>query len=217
MSIKWRSYSKLQAEKEESDQNSSNINNSLVVETSHGDPIVRGPGDGARRAFADYREEMSETHKHINYRIETTLYAKEETETTNSFSPPETAHNRRWLYHNGLYSDDQGKREFKDKIAMTQALADELPVTNWEQQRALHIILNLNMLKFNRIGGIEAGILGTLAFVRDLELTKSKTGSGDIEELMSKRIIYLDKYKKLCGNHGVKYHKAIKKVKKIID
>lgn len=217
MPTKWRSYSKLQAEKEDS-ENSSNINNSLVVETSQGDRIVRGPSDGARGGFADYREKMSRTHHHINYRIETTFYAKEEIEeTTNSFSAPETAHNRRWLYHNGLYSDDQGKREYKDKIAMTQALADELPVTKWEQQRALHIILNLNMLQFNRIGGLEAGILGTLAFIRDSELAKNKMRSEDNNDIMSKRIVYLDKYKKLCEQFGVEYHDAVKKVKQSTD
>lgn len=217
MPTKWRSYSILQAKKEES-ENNSNVNNSLVVKTSQGDRIVRGPSDGARGSFADYREKMSRPHTHINHRIETTFYAKEAIEeTTNSFSAPETAHNRRWLYHNGLYSDDQGKREYKDKIAMTQALADELPVTKWEQQRALHIILKLNMLQFNRIGGLEAGILGTLAFIRDSELTKNEIRSEDENNIMSKRLVYSDEYKELCEQLGVEYHDAVKKVKQSID
>jgi len=215
---KWRSYSKIRAKIANSDDGNLRIDESSTVETPQGDPIVRSLGDGARRSFNDHRENMGETHKYINYRIETTFYAKEETgKKTDSFLPPEKAHNRRWLYHNGLYSDDQGKREYKEKIAMTQALADELPITKWEQQSALKIILNLNMLQFNRIGGLEAGILGTLAFIRDSELSKDRFRSEDSGEIMSNRIVNSDSYQDLCEQFGVDYHDAVKKVKRVID
>lgn len=195
------------------------IDASETAETSDGQPLARKSGDGARQKFADHRESMLRTYRSTTHRIATTLYARDEstvTSNSNSISLPERAHTRMWLHHSGWYSDDTGRREKKDEIPLTQALADELPITNYEKQRALDIVLELNKLRFNRIGGTVAAILGTLAYVREESIANDRLHTADQEQLMELRIVDSDPYQNLCSQFGVSYHDALKKVKQAV-
>lgn len=198
---------------------SQQIDTSETVETSDGQPLARKSGDGARRKFTDYRESMLRTYQSTTHRIDTTLYARDESGDSadpNSVTLPERAYTRMWRHHSGWYSDDTGRREVKDQIAMTQALADELPITSYEEERALDILSELNKLRFNRIGGTVAAILGTLAYVREESIANGHLHTTDQDELLELRIVDSDPYQNLCSKFGVSYHAALKKVKQAI-
>lgn len=199
---------------------SQQIDTSETVETSDGQPLARKSGDGARRKFADHRESMLRTYQSTPNRIDTTLYARDESTASsnlNSISLPERAYTRMWRHHSGWYSDDTGRREVKDQIALTQSLADELPITRYEERRALDIIPNLKKQPFNRIGGTVAAILGILAYVREESIANDRLHTADEEQLMESRIVDSDPYQGLCTQFGVSYHDALKKVKQAID
>jgi len=122
-----------------------------------------------------------------------------------------------WLHHSGWYSDDTGRREAMDKIALTQALVDELPITNYEERRALDIIPDLKNLQFNRIGGTVAAILGTLAYVREESIAQNRLPTTDPDKLMELRIVDSEPYQELCSQFNVCHHEALKKVKRSVD
>jgi len=198
---------------------SQKVDISETAETSGGQPLARKSGDGARKKFSDYRESMMRTYQSTSHEIETTLYARDESDSTinsSSVKLPERAYTRLWSYHSGWHSDDTGRREEKDQIAMTQALADELPITNYEKQRALDIIQNIKKKQFNRNGGTIAAILGTLAYVREESLSEGRVHTTDPDQLMELRIMRSDSYQELCSQYDVDYHDALKQVKKAV-
>lgn len=223
MPLRWRSYTEDRSKNSSTGKNLNPDVTSAVetsdspnLETSKGDPIVRKLGDGARSSFEDYRDQMKGINQRGNHMVWTTLYAREHTdEGVSVFRAPEEAYNRMWLHHNEYYSDDTGKREFNDKIAITQAIADELPISEYEKKRSVELVLELNMKHFNRIGGLEAGILGTIAFVRDAELS-NRTSNKSSNEILDKRMINSDEYKQLCDRLNIEYHKSLKKAKKLL-
>lgn len=193
---------------------------SETPETPDGEPLSRKSGDGARRRFTDYRESKLRSYQSTPHRINSTLYARDESDSSSNSSPvslPEQAYNRMWLHHSGWYSDDTGRREAMDKIALTQALVDELPITNYEERRALDIIPDLKNLQFNRIGGTVAAILGTLAYVREESIAQNRLPTTDPDKLMELRIVDSEPYQELCSQFNVCHHEALKKVKRSVD
>lgn len=188
--------------------------------TVNGDPITRRPGDGAQSWTDNQRDSESHMINSLNRSKTTTLFAKDglQNKKTNENSAshlPEHAYDRMWRYHHGWDNDDSGRREYNDKIAVTQALADELPITIWEKQCALNIVLQTNGRSFNRCGGLEALVLGAFAYIRDKEISESQFNSENYEDMMNNRIVGSKKYKRVCENHNVDYYKAYKQVKKL--
>lgn len=123
---------------------------------------------------------------------------------------------RLWRYHQRWDDDQHGRREFKDKIAITQALASSLPVSIYERNEAVVFVRSHTGRHFNQYGGIPAMALGAFAAIRDEVISaRAEQVSDQLDDLLERRLSAFDCFIKICEQHDVDWYSASTKVKEL--
>lgn len=220
MTVEWNRAYRKSSFSEKSEDKKRSEREPEQPKTHFGDPIERKQGDGAQSWVDDQRDAEKIRDEFDLLFTQTTLYARDcredNKEKESSQKPtPEEFYDRIWKYHHGWNNDTSGRREQKDKIALTQALADEFPISKRETRSAIKLVLETNGRKFNRYGGLEALVLGAIAYVRDLEISSGNFSHMDYEQKIEARIIGSNKYNIMCNNLGVDGSKAHRQMKRV--
>jgi len=220
VSIEWSRTYRKSSSTEESENKKGNERESEQPRTHFEDPIERKRGDGAQSKLDDKRDARKLQNQSNFSRVQTTLYAEESRKyniDSDDVRKPnlEEFYNRMWKHHHGWHDDSTGRREKKDKVAMTQSLADEFPITKWEMKSAVHLVLKTNGRKFNRYGGLEALVLGAISYIREREISSGNFDHMNVDQRMNARIVGSDKYDDLCDKHNVDGSKAHKQIKRV--
>ncbi|TYT61772.1 hypothetical protein [Natrialba swarupiae] len=128
----------------------------------------------------------------------------------------EAYYTRLWRYHQRWDDDRYGRREFKDKIAVTRALGSSLPVSTYERREAVVFVRSHNGRRFNQYGGILAMALGAFAAIRDEVISaRSQQLSDQLENPLERRLSTYDCFIDVCEQHDVDWYSAYTKVKAI--
>jgi len=123
---------------------------------------------------------------------------------------------RLWRYHHQWDDDRHGRRTYKDKIAVTQALAGALPVSVYERREAVVFVCSHSGRRFNQYGGLPAMALGAFAAIRDEEISARSTQVSDqLENPLERRLSASGCFIDLCEQHDVDWYAAYTKAKEI--
>jgi hypothetical protein len=171
----------------------------VVGVTRSGQPVVAESGDGQRSALAVKRDRIVDNKKRlIQFETARTTFYAESAKDTDKW-------NRLWKHQHEWNSDDTGRREHQDKVHLSHALADSLHLSAFQKRRVVDIVTNTNGRRFNQIGGIEALVLGAIAYI----------GEVDAKEI-DDRIVGSESFEAICELHDVEGWNACKKIKDIM-
>lgn len=124
----------------------------------------------------------------------------------------EINYDRLWRLHHRWDDDRIGRRAFKDKVAVTEALAHSLPVSTYEQREAVEFVRLHDGRRFNQNGGILGMALGAFAAVRD-EVISARFGQ--ISDPLEQRLTFKQRFKEICRQHDIDPVQARKQAKRM--
>lgn len=186
-----------------------------LTQTAKGEMIfaeVRPSYSPASRTSVDEREQYQQGPR-------TNLFAREAGERDQYGRRGESAeayYARLWRYHQRWDDDRYGRREFKDKVAVTRALASSLPVSPYERREAVVFVRSHNGRRFNQYGGILAMALGAFAAIRDEVISvRSEQVNDQLENPLERRLSNYECFIEICEQHDVDWYDAHTKVKEI--
>ncbi|QRV15464.1 hypothetical protein JMJ58_00750 [Haloterrigena salifodinae] len=192
--------------------------------------LSRQKGDGSLSSVESLKQEIQFDHSHRKGGNARTSFHADDAERSDKYK-------KLWMHHH-QYSEDcreKSSQTDRDKVRLAHTLAIQLYLPDRIIGKVKNIVANLNGRSFNRIGGIYAMALGTIAVVQNqtieteeefrnriqvrhfdegVELENSPleceySGKGEDSRDKSDKPLF----KKLCEEYDVDFRSAMRRVK----
>ena len=178
-----------------------------IGETDDGQPVVAQGGDGSLTSGETLKDTNRPENRHAARGRQRTTFHASEAEDSEKFR-------RLWKHQHGYYSDDTGKRAAQDKVRVAEALSDTLRLSDALKTDVKRLVRKCDGRAFNRIGGLEAVVLGAIAVAQNDTIERPEDYGDRIQvRTYDHHDGDAPLFKALAEKHGVDWRKAIRKVK----